>query len=239
MGGTQFGIPPKQISELAYTGSDIALVPIVESSRAPTVNDKNYPIDCLWRETTLRTLYWLSGFDATGALWIPLGGGAGALNTLTDTAGNIVLPVGANIQLASVTTNLVIAKNGNGLINFSIGNQVSGTAQTIGAVTANPIVFPMGATPGTYQINCRVAAFCSIANGGPLSAGYELVGAIRTTGAAGVIIGTIDKVVNEEGALTAGDAYVVIAGNSMVIQVLGTAGKTINWKADLTYTFVS
>ncbi len=236
MAGTQFGIPPKQISELAYTGADFALVPVVESPRAPIVNDKNYPIDCLWRETTTRTLYWLSGFDITGALWIPLGGGSSALNTLSDTVGNIVLPVGANIQLASLNTNLVIAKFANGLINFSITNQISGAALTIGAVTADVITFPAGATPGTYQFSVRVAAFDAIT---PLGAGYELVYAVRTTGAATTVIGTPEKTINEEGALSAGNVTIVASGNNMIVRVLGTAAKTINWKADLTYTFVS
>lgn len=240
MGGTQFGISPKQISELAYTGADLSLVPVVESSRTPTVNDKNYPIDCLWRETTTRVLWWLSGFDITGALWVNISaGGAGLLSTLSDTVGTVVSPDGsANIQLTGGTSQISIVSNpGSHLLAFSISNQISGTTTTVGAVTGNVITFPMGATPGTYQINCKVAGFATAA--GPLSSGYELIGCVRTTGAAGFVIGTVDKVINEEAGMTAGDATIVVSGNNFIIQVLGVAGKTIDWKADLIYTFVS
>jgi hypothetical protein len=239
MGGTQFGIPPKQISELTYTGSDIALVPIVEANRAPTVNDKNYPIDCLWRDIPSRILWWLSGFDITGALWVNISsGGAGLLSTLSDTANTKVNPDGSgNIQLSGGTSNISIVSDIPGFkIDFSLKNQVSGTALTVGAVTADAITFSAGATPGTYQFNVRVAAFDAIT---PLGAGYELVYAVRTTGAATTVIGTPEKVVNEEGALTAGNVTIVASGNNMIVRVLGTAGKTVNWKAELTYTFVS
>lgn len=239
MAGTQFGIPPKQIAELSYTGADFALTPVVEATRAPTVNDKNYPIDCFWRETTNRILYWLSGFNSTGALWVNISSaGAGLLSTLSDTAGTAVSPdPSSNIQLSGGTSNISIVSDVPGFkLDFSIANQSSGTAMTVGAVTADVITFPLGAVAGGYQFNVRVAAFDAIT---PLSAGYELVYAMRTTGAASSLIGTPEKNINEEGALTAGDVTIVASGNDCVVRVLGTAGKTVNWKADLTYTFVS
>lgn len=239
MGGTQFGISPKQINELAYTGADLAIVPIVEAARPPTTSDKNYPIDCLWRDTSARVLWWLSGFDSTGALWVNISaGGSGLLSTLSDTANTKVSPDGTgNIQLTSTGSTISIVSNpGSNLLLFSIANQVNGTTTTIGAVTGDVITFSLGATPGTYQFNVRVAAFDATT---PLGAGYELVGAVRTTGAAGTVIGTIDKTINEEGALSAGDATIVASGNNAIVRVTGTAGKTIHWKADLTYTFVS
>lgn len=242
MAGTQFGIPPKQINNLQYTGSELALVPVTEASRAPTVNDKNYPIDCFWRNTTTRILYWLSGFDATGALWVNISSaGAGLLSTLSDTANTPVSPdPSSNIQLSGGTSNIKIVSDVPGFkLDFSISNQLSGTTTTAGAVTGNVITQSLGVPPGTYQVSCRVAAFCRTADGGPLSAGYELVGCLRTTAGAGSVIGTIDKVINEEGALSAGDATIIASGNNMIVQVTGTAGKTIQWKAELTYTFVS
>jgi hypothetical protein len=247
MAGTQFGIPPKQISELTYTGADLALVPVVEAPRPPGITDKNYPIDCLWRDTVLRILWWLSGFNSTGALWVNLSsGGAGLLSTLSDTIGTPVSPdPSSNIQLSGGTSNISIVSNpGAFRLDFSIANQVSGTAMTNGAVTADVIIFPLLLVPGTYQFSCRVAAFCSTANGGPLGAGYELVFCVRTDGVAGntqTIVGTPEKTINEEGALSAGNVTIVagVTVNTMVVRVLGTAAKTINWKADLTYTFVS
>lgn len=242
MASNQYGVPPKQIATLSYTGPDIALAPVTEGDRAPTVNDVNYPIDCFWRDTTTRILWWLSGFDATGALWINISSsGSGLMSTLSDTANTPVSPdVSGNIQLSGGTSNIsIVSDPGNNKIDFSIANQISGTGTTTGAVTGDIITLPLGATPGTYQFSVRVAGFCRTADGGPLSAGYELVGAVRTTGAAAIVIGTIDETVNEEGALGSGDASIVASGNSAIVQVLGTAAKTIRWKAELTYTFVS
>lgn len=239
MGGTQFGIPPKQIASLIYTGPDLALTPITEAPRAPTVNDKNYPIDCLWRDTVNRILWWLSGFDATGALWVNISSaGAGLLSTLSDTVGTVVSPdPSSNIQLSGGTSNIKIVSDVAGFkLDFSIANQVSGTTTTVGAVTGDVITLSLGATPGSYQFSVRVAAFDAIT---PLGAGYELVYAMRTTGAASTLIGTPEKTINEEGALSAGNVSIIASANNMIVRVLGTAGKTIHWKADLTYTFVS
>lgn len=238
----QFGIAPKQLNSLIYTGPDIHLVPITEADRAPNNNtDTKYPIDCLWRDTVTRTLYWLSGFSAGAALWVPLGGGSGNLNTLTDTAGNVVLPVGANIQLRSITGSLVIAKNGNGRIDFSISNAIiGGTVITVDNAIADAITFSLGSVEGTYQINCRVSAIATV--GGPLGAGYELVGTVSTDGISSRVIGTVDKTVNEEGILggnPGSDANIVVSGNDAIVRVLGTTGTTIKWRAELTYTFVS
>lgn len=239
MASQQFGIPPKQIVELAYTGADLALVPITEGNRDPTVNDKNYPIDCLWRNTVTRVLWWLSGFNSTGALWVNISSaGAGLLSTLSDTANTPVSPDGSsNIQLASTNSNLTIVSDVAGhKLNFSIANSVFGTTTTVGAVTGDVITLALGAVPGVYQFNTRVAAFDSTT---PLGAGYEIVYTVRTTGAAAIIVGTPEKVIAEEGALSAGQVTIVASANNMIVRVLGTAGKTINWKAELTYTFVS
>ncbi len=220
MGNQQFGITPKQINSLVYTGPDLALTPVTEGERDPGASDKNYPIDCFWRNTVTRVLFWLSGFNSSGALWVNISSsGAGLLSTLSDTANTQVSPApGSNIQLNSLSGNLLIVSDPGGIkIDFSIANAVS----------------------GTYQFNLRVAAFCSTANGGPLSAGYEIVYCCRTTGAASSIIGTPEKVINEEGALSVGNVTIVASANNMIVRVLGTAAKTVNWKAELTYTFVS
>ncbi len=127
MGGTQFGIPPQQINSLVYTGPELAIVPVVEAQRDPTVNDRQQPIDCFWRNSVTRQLWWLSGFDATGALWVPFTSGAvgpvtmfpvpfgtspvvpdGLGNvTLTSSSGEVVITGGLN------TIDLTLAGTGN------------------------------------------------------------------------------------------------------------------------------
>jgi hypothetical protein len=122
MAGTQFGIAPKQIASLDYTGADFALTPVVEAARAPTVNDKNYPIDCFWRNNATRELWWLSGFDSTGALWIPFtSGSSGPVTKFPVPNGTTpVVPDGAgNVTLTSSLGTVTIT-GGTNAINFDL-----------------------------------------------------------------------------------------------------------------------
>lgn len=117
-------------------------------------------------------------------------------------------------------------------ITFTLDNYSIGTAQTIGAVTADPITVSMGTTPGTRIFEAKVEAFEAT---GPSSSGYNLMCVARTTGAAATIIGVQDKYAAEEAALGGGDAYFVAVGNDIIVRVLGVAALTINWKSSLTY----
>lgn len=146
MAGTQFGLPPKQINSLVYTGPELAIVPVVEAQRDPTVNDKQQPIDCFWRNNVTRKLWWLSGFDSTGALWVLLtAGSTGPVLTLSDNAGTLVAPtVAGNIQLAAGPGITTVSMPASNLI--TIGLTGGGTAIdqiAVDAFTApgtNPVV---------------------------------------------------------------------------------------------------
>lgn len=118
----------------------------------------------------------------------------------------------------------------------SLNNSLSGTGQTIGAVNADIITLPLGATPGTYVFTCSVAGFESTT---PAGAGYQIIGSVRTTGAAATLVGSPDKISHEEAAITAGDADIVVSANSAIVRVLGVAGLTIDWGARLGYIFRS
>lgn len=110
---------------------------------------------------------------------------------------------------------------------------VTGTATTVGAVTADVITINMGAIPGTLSMEARVAAFESTT---PAGAAYDLLAGTRTTGIAASLIGTVDQVVNEDAALTAANATIVVSGNNAIVRVTGVAGLTINWSALIEYT---
>lgn len=115
-------------------------------------------------------------------------------------------------------------------------NPYEGTGQTIGAVTANLITIPLGATPTTYSIECRVAGFESTT---PAGATYLLVAGFRTTGIAATLIGTVDRTTNEDAALLLCNANMIASGNNVIIQVTGVAGLTINWRAQSVQTAVA
>lgn len=113
-------------------------------------------------------------------------------------------------------------------------NRLQGEDSTVGAVNGDIVTFPLGASAGTFTFDINISAFNSST---PLAAGYKIFGTVRTTGAAATLIGTPDKVVHEEGALSAANADLVVSGNSAIIRVLGVAGLTINWGATATYVY--
>lgn len=124
-----------------------------------------------------------------------------------------------------------------GLISMTPGKgSLSGIATTVGATNANVITLPLGVLPGTYTFDIYITAFDAAT---PAGAGYAIVGSVRTTGAASVLIPNqaIDEM--EEVVLIPADVALLVAGNNAIIQVLGVAGKTIDWLAVADYIFVS
>lgn len=149
-----------------------------------------------------------------------------ALNVL-----NVVTP-------GSGTSGITTTGAGN-TVTISLTNRVSGTVTTNDGAAHTAITLALGATPGVYTFELRIAGFDAINNVG---VGYTLVTAVRTTGAAAVAIvlagsQTLDEF--EEAALTSADVYVDVAGNNALVQVVGVAGRTIKWRAEGVYTFVS
>ncbi len=83
------GIPPANINNLEYAGLPFAVVPVVDGARAPGVTDRNYPIFCLWRNTTNNNAYILVGFSSGNALWrlFQFGASSGTIDQLTGNTG--------------------------------------------------------------------------------------------------------------------------------------------------------
>jgi hypothetical protein len=159
--------------------------------------------------------------------------GAGSTNAFTWTAaptnGQILIgSTGNDPVLANITSTdgSITVNNGAGTIDLSVGSSADYTGQTIGAVTDDVATIPMGATPGVITFECRIAGFES---GTPAGVGYQLFGTVRTNGVAASLVGIPDKVVNEDAALAAADADIVVSGNNAIVRVTGVAGVTINW----------
>ena len=159
-------------------------------------------------------------------------GTAGAVQWLAE-ATNGKIPIGSTGNppvLANITSlnGTVTITNGPGTIDLSIPQETTGTATTVGAVTANILSVPLGATPGTFQFEARVKGFESTT---PAGAGYNIHATFRTDGATATLIGQ-QPIFNEDAALSAADAYFVASGNNAVLQVLGVVGLTINWSGE-------
>jgi hypothetical protein len=115
----------------------------------------------------------------------------------------------------------------------SLTNRVHGTSSSSGAATTDIATFPLGGTPGTFVFEAKVAGFDSTTPG---SVGYSLFGTVRTDGATGTVVGTVDRIVNEDPALNSANCTIVVSGNNAIIQGTGVAGKNINWSAVSLYT---
>jgi hypothetical protein len=151
-----------------------------------------------------------------------LGGAVG-----TDAALNINLLTGDGLTSTGVA--------GTHTITFTLDNFVIGSGQTIGAVTADLITFPMGAVAGMRLLEAKIEGFEAT---GPNGCGYNLICGCRTTGAAATIVGAQDKYISEDAAVVAADGNFVVSGNNLIVRVTGVAALTINWKSTLTYVGV-
>jgi hypothetical protein len=159
------------------------------------------------------------------------------IETINGNVGGFVGPsIIGNINLYGINGVTVTGDPVTHTLTISVDHLLTGFGTTVGATTADLITFPMGAVPSTYTIEGRVAGFDAAT---PAGASLKLWGGTRTTGAAGVILNTVDKNVNTEAALVTSDATIVIVGNSFVVRVTGVAGKTINWTATFEYTQAS
>lgn len=163
------------------------------------------------------------------------------LQQFTADDATIAVPAAGNINNFS---NDSTANNSNGIqttnsgstINTILTNRITGTGTTVGAATTTLATFPLGATPGAYNVEAKFVGFNSST---PASTGYTVLGTVRTTGSAGALDGVPDETPIEHVALITSDVNLVISGNNLLLQAVGVAGLTISWSVLATYTFVS
>ena len=156
--------------------------------------------------------------------------------TLTGNSGGAV---GAdalfNINILGGTGITAVGTPLTNTITLSVNSLLTGSGTTIGAVTADLITLPMGATQGMRLAQVMIEGYEIT---GPSGCGYNLICGCRTTGAAATIVGAQDKYISEDAAIVAADGNFVVAANNLIVQVTGVAGLTLNWKAALTYVGV-
>jgi hypothetical protein len=179
-----------------------------------------------------------------GILNVSGGGGGGTpIQTVTGDDLIAVPPTANNIFLVGGTSS---SNNNNGITTsgnagtstetFSLTNRIQGIVTTTDATLTTLTSFSLGATPGVYNFDIQIVGFDITDTAG---VGYFISGSVRTTGAAAALVGTPDKITNEEAATIGCDANLVVSGNTAIVQVTGIAGKTINWRSLSQYIFVS
>jgi hypothetical protein len=158
------------------------------------------------------------------------------VETLTgDTGGAVGVDAAFNINILGGEGIIVTGNPATNTLTISDDDKVSGTVTTNNAVSTTCLTFPMGAVAGVYTIDGRITGFNTTDTAG---AGYSFSGSYRTTGAAGIEIGTQDGFQFEEVAMAACDFDISAVGNNIIISVTGIALKTINWAAEFSYEFV-
>lgn len=126
--------------------------------------------------------------------------------------------------------------SGGNVLTIQLTNIAQGFAGTIDNSTHTIITFPLGATPGTYKFDGNVEAY-DITD--TASAAFSYQACARTTGAAGILVGSVSyEDAFKEAAMTAADINVTISGNNLLVQVTGIAATFIDWRAILTFRFV-
>lgn len=114
-----------------------------------------------------------------------------------------------------------------------LSNRIQGKVTTANATLTTVITFPLPAI-GVYAFDINMASFNTTDS---LGASYSVFVGARGDGAVATKLNLEDKIVNEEAGNTLCNAFVSVSGNSVLFQVQGIAGKTINWSAVGTYVF--
>lgn len=163
--------------------------------------------------------------------------------SFTADDGTIGVPVANNYHIFSRETtddNLqgiqtTVDPNGSQNHYVELTNRISGFISTLGAVTTTISTFPLGATPGVYRFEGGIEAFNTTAIAGAI---YGWQAGVRTTGAAGTLIGVTFDDDFEEAAMATADFTVTVVGNNLVVQVTGVAANGIDWRSLINYRFV-
>lgn len=156
----------------------------------------------------------------------------------TDVNGPAI-PIANNLDVFGLTlednnVNGILTNGLSDVLYIALTNRVQGTVTTVGAVTS-PIITFTPTVIGTYSFEIRIAAYNTTAS---LGAAYSLFGSVRFDGAFSNLIDIPDKIINEEGAMSAANTSFTVSGSDVLINGIGYAAQTINWNAVGLYTFV-
>ena len=183
----------------------------VVAQRAPTTNDKNYPVGQDWVDQAGDTAYKLIEVVSNSATWVIMGPGASDVDTLTGDSGGAISPAAGNITLAGTASQITTTGSGS-TITWSLP----------AAITA----------PGSLTTTTTLAATTTVTGG---------TGVIATTGGvtatAGDITATADDIIATAGDITA-TAGAVSAGTTVTAGtgVVATTGGVTATAGDITAT---
>jgi len=156
------------------------------------------------------------------------------VNSPAIPAANILNEIGGSTTADNNNGIRTDGSSGSNTLTIQLTNRLTGTVTTVGALTSALITF----TPtviGTYAIECRIAAYNTTSS---LGAGYSVFGSARFDGVNSNLCGTVDRIVNEEGAMSSANVTMTVSGANILFNAVGYAAQTINWRGVGLYTFI-
>lgn len=202
------------------------------ADRDPLTNDyKNFIIGDLWINSSTKAAFMLTNKDNQVATWIQLAAGAGDVSTLTGNTGGAVGPDGAqNINVVGDATTGVSVTGNPGTNTLTIANgilQEEYEVQTTDATPTNIATFGVGVNEAIIISGHIVGAIDDYS----ASLNGRFIGGARRTNIGGAfLVGSPVIDINEDSAGNA-SLNVIVTGNTILVEVIGVAGETWNWKA--------
>lgn len=161
---SKFGVAGQGRDPLAYQDTRLSVVPTVDSNRDPTVNDTQWPIQTIWRNSTTFKECMLVGFTGGQAIWRCFTDSDGSVLEIRADDGNLIQPLGGIIDIdgetvANATNAKPVFFNGatanTGKMQVQLGTTVSptpGDNTNAGLLCANINQFDIDATSGMLSL---------------------------------------------------------------------------------------
>lgn len=162
--------------------------------------------------------------------------------SITGDDDSIAVPVDNNINILGDSSpedninGITTIANPDGSDDFfiTLTNRITGSVTTTDASLTTLVSFDE-VIAGNYSFSFDVSAF-NVTDS--LGASYQIFGGVVSDGITAIKLNLEDKIVNEQAGMTACNVFINISGSSVLLQVQGLAGKTINWRCVGNYVYV-
>lgn len=195
---------------------------LIKSVRAPTTNDKKYPIGSIWINTATSTSYQLV---STPGVWTILGSSAGGdIQSLTGDSGGAILPAAGNITLAGTAAQGLSTSGAGSTITFTNADWTT-SQKGVGVLSTNAqSVTGTGTTQAVTpaSLTARLQAPGAIGGTTPGSGAFTTVSATSTITAGTTLTATLGAITATNGNLVLGTSGNKILSTSVASTI--TAG---------------
>ncbi len=121
------------------------------------------------------------------------------------------------------------------VLQIILTNRLAGTGTSTNASVLNLSTLTLGSSAGVYRFQFYISGRDTVSGDG---IGYTVFASAKTNGVTATIISTPFVDNDEDASLVAASADFVASGNTVILQVTGVAGRTINYSSVGTYVVV-